>query len=136
MSSVSAAPQSVSATTNQGGIPARPSRPMSEDIILRNENPEGGRRREGSLSALTEISENQNNEISLATVKEPTAPTPMRRESFYTASEEDYLPRQKSRLGKIAFFSLIAIATAYGYRVVLEGGLPRMPLKVRAGIGK
>ncbi len=120
---LSVTPLSVSQTTNnRKEAPAKP-----EELGILLQNSETGRQRERSISALTEISGNSNNDgISLASIKEPAAPTPMRRESFYAASEEDFRPKRKSRLGTIAFFSLIAIGTAYGYRMYLDGGFPRV----------
>lgn len=119
----SVTPRSVSATTNRGRTAATPSQ---EDLLVVRNDDNDGRRRERSISALTEVSGTEDKAISIGGVKEPSAPTPMRRESFYAATEDEYRPRRKSRLGTIAFFSLIAIATAYGYRLYLEGGFPRV----------
>ncbi len=130
----SVTPRSVSATTNNRN--ARTATPADNEplLLVRNEA-EDPRRRERSISALTEVSGKEDNKgLSVNAVQEPAAPTPMRRESFYAAANEDnYRPKRKSRLGTIAFFSLIAIATAYGYRLYLEGGLPRVIALITKG---
>lgn len=105
----------------------------SRDIILRNEDMEsnsGSRRRERSISALTEMTNlsdaggSGQDQISLVSMKPGTGER-MNPGTTQPTFNTDYRPRRKKgRLGSFLTAVLIVFGGVYVYQTYLEGGLP------------
>lgn len=105
--------------------PSKGSTPRTDpELILRNEDPETVRRRDRSISALSEINQQSSDggEISLVSLNEADADDSRKtQKQGYRMPRTDYWPRRKRSRFPFLVFLLVAAGTAYLYRLYLEG---------------